>query len=283
MLSSSIKNNRRIAILLSTFNGDKFLREQMESLLAQTYVDWTLYVRDDSSQDATLSILHHYADKYDNIVLLEDKKKLGARDSFMFLLNSISSEYYMFCDQDDVWLPNKIELSVRAISKQEEDTPNVPIVIHSDLTVVDERLNVIDSSFWQMSRINVELLKAFNYASAHCLATGCTMLINQKAKELAFPISKKAIMHDLWITLRVLQAGGCVVSLPVKTILYRQHQANVVGARDLKHNFLLNKLKGLGCVLTTNYRYFSMLSSMNYGSLMKYIYYKFMYNIKYKK
>lgn len=98
-----------LAILLSTYNSESFIKAQLESLLSQTYKDWILYVRDDQSTDATPQILRQYADNDSRIHVMPDGEKRGARDGFMWLIQKINSDFYMFCDHDDVWLPQKLK------------------------------------------------------------------------------------------------------------------------------------------------------------------------------
>ena len=129
---SKIKNNRPIAILMATYNGEKYLREQIDSLLAQTCCDWTLYIQDDGSKDATLDIIKSYDDE--RIVLVDvGLTRQGACMNFMSLLNMVESEYYMFCDQDDVWFEDKVELSYMRM-KEEELKYGIdrPILVFSD-------------------------------------------------------------------------------------------------------------------------------------------------------
>ena len=138
----------KIAILLATYNGARFIREQIDSIKDQTYKDWDLYVRDDGSTDNTVSIIQEYENMNPNIHLFEDEEKhIGAKNSFMKLLSAIDSDYYMFCDQDDIWLPTKIEHSVDLLEKTEKKYPNKPIIVHTDVTVVDGNLNVLSQSY----------------------------------------------------------------------------------------------------------------------------------------
>lgn len=138
-----IVNNRYVAVLMGTYNGDKYLSEQIDSIFSQTYGDWTLYIQDDGSNDKTLDIIRKYADG--NKVILVDKglTRQGACMNFMSLLNMVESRYYMFCDQDDVWLPQKIELSMNRMKEMERLHPDVPILVHTDKKRVDADLNVI--------------------------------------------------------------------------------------------------------------------------------------------
>ena len=223
-----------IAILMSTYNGERFLREQLDSILSQTYTAWQLYVRDDGSTDATVSILREYATAHPERVIIDlsEGKPLGACGSFMHLLAQHGdADYFAFADQDDVWLPNKLEVSLAAMEQAEREHPNIPIVVHSDLQVVDEQLQPMHPSFWRYSNIRPDLVDQNRYYLAISnTVTGCAMLMNRAARAASLPFPSSAYMHDAWIALQTLLSGGIVCPIGEATILYRQHGTNVLGA-----------------------------------------------------
>lgn len=221
-----------INILLSTYNGERYLQEQLDSILAQTYTDWHLYVRDDGSKDATCHILESYAKKDARITIVQNGMNLGAKRSFMHLLESYGEADYMaFADQDDVWDANKLEVCLKAIQEAEQHFPDKPIIVHTDLRVVDEQLHMIAPSFWRYCNIRPDLLDNNIHYMAICTSvTGCTMLINRAARACAIPMEVTAYMHDLWIAQRTLMAGGLIVPIYQTTMDYRQHESNVEGA-----------------------------------------------------
>ena len=234
------------AILMSTYNGERFLREQLDSILGQTETNWQLLVRDDGSGDGTLAILKEYVNAHsDRIALLEDgKRNLGAKASFeQLMLHAPEAEYYMFADQDDVWLPNKVadtKAAMQALeSRQGKDKP---LVVHTDLRVVDEDLGEMHPSFWRYSNIRPEILDSNVHYLGICNAvTGCAMLFNRTAKEVSLPFADYAFMHDQWIAAKVMCAGGVVKPIDEATILYRQHRKNTVGA--VSYRFTLGEWK----------------------------------------
>ena len=121
-----------VAIVMATYNGEKYLKNQIESILKQTYLNWTLYIGDDGSTDSTKTIIDYYAINYTNIVKVDTgTQNLGAKRRFMTLLESVQADYYMFSDQDDVWLENKIEISLNKIKSEETANPNRPVVVHT--------------------------------------------------------------------------------------------------------------------------------------------------------
>ena len=143
-----------IAVLLATYNGEKYLKEQIDSILEQmdrVPDKCALYVHDDGSTDGTCEILKEYASQYpDCVKLLEGPPQGGSTKNFMYMLSEVEADYYMFSDQDDVWLPEKIEREYEEIKKLEGS----PALVFSDMKVVDEDLKVIDESFYSYSNLN---------------------------------------------------------------------------------------------------------------------------------
>ena len=137
-----IMKQKTTAILLATYNGEKFLREQLDSLLQQTYSDWTLYIHDDGSTDSTKEIIKEYEQKYENITMLRYPSQKGAKNNFMSLLERVEANYYLFCDQDDVWRKDKVEKEMARMMVLEKDFPGKPVLVFSDLYVVDINLNI---------------------------------------------------------------------------------------------------------------------------------------------
>lgn len=232
------------AILMSTYNGEHYLPAQMDSLLAQTDQEWQLLIRDDGSTDETPRILEDYVAAHpDRIRILKDKQKnLGAKASFEQLLSHApEAEYYMFADQDDVWLPDKVATTKAAAQALEgKHGKQTPIVVHTDLRVVDEALQEIHPSFWRYSNIHPEILDSDVHYLGICNAvTGCAMLFNHAAKEVSLPFAQYAFMHDQWIAACVMCHGGVVKPIDEPTILYRQHRKNTVGA--ISYRFTLGE------------------------------------------
>ncbi|UUW09495.1 glycosyltransferase family 2 protein [Flavobacterium plurextorum] len=270
----------KLAILLATYNSQKFLEEQLASLQNQTNKDWILYIRDDGSTDNTLNIIEINKKQYPNIVVLDDSNKgLGAMKSFFYLLENVDAEYYMFCDHDDVWLPNKIEISLANIIKAEFDHPNKPVIVHTDLKVVNGNLEVIKPSFWKMSAIKPKIIQNENLIQVFNCVTGCTMIFNKEVKGITFPYVDQAPMHDWWIALQTIKKGGVVKHLEAATILYRQHGNNEVGARNISFYYFFNKIKDLQKTLEGHSQHIKFLKKINGLNAFQYYYYKLYYTI----
>lgn len=249
-------NNYDIAILLATYNGAKYIREQLDSLFQQSCGDFHLYIRDDGSKDDTLKIVEEYRQKFsDRITVLDDSQKhKGAAKSFMTLLQEVDSNYYMFCDQDDIWLPNKVELTFARMKEIEGTAQNAgtanaaetaPVLVATDLKVVDEQLSPIKESFNEDLKIDV-FRKHPELICVRHVVTGCTMMFNHAAKLAALPMSLRATMHDEWVALCVHFKGGVISILDDATILYRQHTSNTLGAEQARKGFFARALARAG-------------------------------------
>lgn len=280
---STKSSSKKLAILMATYNGERYLSEQIESIIGQTYQNWLLYIKDDQSTDKTLSIVRKYVSLDERIILLENHSKYGAKRNFASMMQEVDADFYMFSDQDDIWFPEKVERSISVLVDLENKNPRKPIIVHTDLNVVDSNLSMICPSLWQMFRIAPELLNNFDRLGGHCLVTGCTMAFNKKAQEVSLPMEENAIMHDVWMALKVYQNEGLIVGLSQPSIYYRQHNNNTLGAKDFRTHYVLNKLKRLRGVMNENINYYRMLKALSYGSVFKFIYYKIWYYIAYSR
>ena len=247
-----------ISICMATYNGEKFLREQLDSIISQSYQDWQLLIRDDGSDDNTISIVEEYASRLPAKMRLikDDNNHLGASLNFGKLLEQTDTEYIMFSDQDDIWLPNKVELTLNAMKNAEKINPDKPILIHTDLKVIDSQLRTIANSLWNYQKLFPETGDNLNKIMAHNVVTGCTVMINDAAKAVSIPIPPEAIMYDWWLALNVCR-NGKIVHLPIQPILYRQHTDNQIGAKKaqaINLTLFLKKLRQVRNRLLTQYR-----------------------------
>lgn len=224
-----------IAILLCIYNGERYLNEQIDSLLEQTYGDFKIYVHDDGSTDKSVDIVKSYMQVHPcKIEIVDDPQKhRGAGASFMWMLQRVESDYYMFCDQDDKWLPDKVKDTYARMQEVESQHPDVPVLIHTDLSVCDGSLNVVHPSFWQYQNFKVDVSKKKQFIGFGNIVTGCTVMVNRKVREIAYPFDESYI-HDYWLALCVAKYGY-VDNLKQQTMLYRQHGDNVAGAGRQYH------------------------------------------------
>jgi glycosyltransferase involved in cell wall biosynthesis len=238
-------NPKSVAILMATYNGEKYLSEQIDSIIAQTNKDWTLYIQDDGSKDSTIDIIQKYA-KDERIVWIDcGLTKQGPCINFMNMLNMVESKYYMFCDQDDVWFPNKVDISLTKIKELELNHPDIPILVHTDCKRVNEQLQVIiDSqvnrnhdSFEKLNR-RMNVLSQKGQLLLGPMNIGCLMCFNHKAKEVSFPFCN-AKMHDFVVPLAVAKHNGIICLINQTAMFYRIHSSNVCGIT--KESSILSK------------------------------------------
>lgn len=264
-----------ISVILCSYNGEKYIEEQLDSLKKQSVFINEYIICDDNSLDNTCDIIENYIEKNPelNIKLFRNSKNKGVIKNFEFGLKQASGDYIAFCDQDDVWLPNKIELSLDKIKEMEEIYgKNIPLLVHTDLIVVDENLDIISQSFFKQEGLNV--YKDENVLKALFLQNnlvGCTMLFNKIAKNLSLPFPEHIIMHDYWLGL-VVACKGKIEFINQETIKYRQHKENVVGAKTYISKNSLKKIfnkdylnKSINSVIIQN----KELVNYKSGSLVK--------------
>lgn len=220
-----------VDILLATYQGAPYVREQLHSILNQTYPNFHIWIRDDGSKDGTKEIIHSIAQAHPNQVsLIPSYENRGAKENFSELLKYGQARYVMFCDQDDYWFPNKIELSVNHIQQLENTYgPSTPLLVHTDLTVSKSDLSKQSHSFWNYTGLNPKK-DSLNRLLVQNVVTGCTMITNRCLLNLVQPIPPEAIMHDWWFALTAA-AFGHIDHLNKPTLFYRQHDSNNIGAK----------------------------------------------------
>ncbi len=235
----------KIAILMATYNGETYIDEQIESLLKQTFDQWELYVHDDASQDNTVKIIEKYSQKYpDKIHILTGAGTGNAKNNFFYLMRNVEAPYIMFCDQDDIWMEEKIEITFKHMLTIEKQLGNsVPVLVFSDLRVVDENLNIIADRMSEYQKLNPNRIH-FRDIILQSIATGCTMMLNRSCviKSLELRELSDIIMHDWWCSLTA-SYFGIMSYINASLILYRQHKNNSVGAKAVSNlNYIINKM-----------------------------------------
>lgn len=220
-----------VDILLSVHNGTPHLREQVESIQAQTHRAWRLWIRDDGSTDGSADLVRRIEAEEARVRLLEAGGNLGASRSYGRLMErpEVTADHVMLCDADDFWLPEKIERTLEAMRESEAAAPaGTPVLVHTDLIIADSALRPIAPSFWRHRGLRVEPPTLERLLSRN-VATGPTIMINRALRQLAGRVPPEATYQDWWVTL-VAAAFGRIVALPDATVLYRQHGRNSVGA-----------------------------------------------------
>jgi glycosyltransferase involved in cell wall biosynthesis len=219
-----------VTILMATYNGASYLKEQLDSILDQDYIKWKLVIRDDGSTDDTLAIIQTYIAKDSRISGINYGNIHGsACGNFAQLVSwaiENPADYYMFADQDDIWRKNKVTVSVQEIRKQEEKYgKEIPQLCYSTFQFIDDRGTQLPQRLYLPAELELRILLNENHA------WGCTMIINHSALQTISPIPLNAVNHDYWIAL-VIVALGKTRLIDQDLILYRQHTQNVSGSVD---------------------------------------------------
>lgn len=225
MKITQIKNYEKIAILLCTYNGEKFLAEQLESINAQTHTHWEIHASDDGSQDGTLTILQHYQNRLGkNKLFIYKGPAKGLANNFFSLINNseISADYYAYCDQDDIWQSDKLERAVSYFHTAPSQTPTL-------YCTSKEFINQTGDHMCYATLCK----KAPSFANAliQNITSGNTMIINDAARSILKKTGRNinVYVHDWWTYLIITGCGGCVYYDSYPSVRYRQHGENVIG------------------------------------------------------
>ena len=235
-----------ITIIMAVYNGQEYIREQLESLKDQTYTEWRLVIRDDRSSDKTAEIVKKFSDEVEQEVIFKvnEKPSGSAKNNFALLINDAKeSDYVMFCDQEDIWKKDKIEITFNKMKQAEERYGrDFPLLVHGDVEVIDENGNINADSMFEMSHINADSKLPQILIQNH--VTGCTMMCNKKliAGISEYASSEYIIMHDYLAALYASVFGKIeVIKKPL--LSYRQHSGNSVGAKNNNNPvYLLKRL-----------------------------------------
>lgn len=224
-----MRKNNGILVLMSTYNGEKYLRQQIDSILGQQNVEVKLLVRDDGSHDATLSILDEYKAK--GLLDYYQGENLGPARSFMHLLqNAPTSDYYAFADQDDVWLPEKLSVAVNSLSEHEY----APALYFCQTQLVDENLN-------KKENVVIHPFLTFGESIVYKFIGGCTMVLNNSLRHIIGNEQPVYIrMHDTWVYFIAQAVNAYIYFDRNPHIFYRQHDGNTLGqGKGLLHEWKL--------------------------------------------
>ena len=218
--------SQRVALLLCTYQGERYLAKQLDSFAAQTYSAWDLYVSDDGSLDGTLTLLEQRRQVWpSHQVKVFDGPNKGFSANFLSLIcrPEIQADYYSISDQDDIWNPDKLERAIQWISTVPR---NVPGLYCSRTTLVDENEKLLGQSplFTRPP--------SFANALVQNIAGGNTMVLNEAARRLIAKAGPhiKVVAHDWWVYIVVTACGGKVRYDPHPSLLYRQHGGNLIGS-----------------------------------------------------
>ena len=225
----------KVDIVLATYNGEKYLVQQLDSIIAQTHNNWRLLISDDGSTDDTLAVIKKYSETDQRIVLVNKDRQGGVVHNFIKALEYVDADYIMFCDQDDYWMPEKIMHLMVTIDNETKLIGNIPVLVFSDLIIVDENLNILDESFYESTGLNPLNNLDSCFLLWRSTVYGCSVMFNRALYNIAYPFSPEVTMHDQWFAL-IASISGRIVYTDKRLVYYRQHENNIVGAK--RKNFM---------------------------------------------
>ena len=249
-------------VLMSTYNGEKYLRQQLDSLLNQDLKPTKILVRDDGSKDETINILEEYSSKYSFIEYYYGKN-VGPAKSFFDLINKCEDyDYYALCDQDDVWFKDKLS---SAIKKLKQENNGIPLLYAGRFTLTDKDLNPLNSKISKLYSYT-----DFGHALIYHTAPGCTFVFNNQAKQLIkkYDVNKEyCVIHDALIHKIVTMFGKMILD-EEPHMYYRQHGNNVYGLTADKGKEFIHRVKNFIGGNIRGYRSNTAKSLFNvYGSM----------------
>ena len=220
---------KQIDILMATYNGERYIDDQIQSILSQSYPYWRLLIRDDGSSDATIVKLKRYTYQDARIQVIQDcRGNLGVTGNFGLLLEMATAPYIMFADQDDVWESDKIATAVAAMTRQEEETPDEPILVFTNSMITNADMT------YQYGPLYPSDLKCTlaDFLFANSGYQGAAMLFNAKLRELVLPFPSELRVHDYYLSL-VAHLQGMIVFVPQIKACYRRH-AGAINPNNVK-------------------------------------------------
>lgn len=221
---------KNIDIVIATYNGEKYLTEQLESILASdSFNDLVnkVIISDDNSGDGTYQILSNYAEKYSFIEIFRNNNKNGVVGNFQNALEKSKAKFVVLCDQDDIWLTNKLEVLYKGIISLNNDEP---CLYFTDLKLANSNSDVISESYFNTIKKDPDVYFSRNSILLNNIVPGCSMIINDRLLSVALPIHDRKYIHDWWF-LSVAFFFGCIGYSKTPTIKYRQHDSNTLGVK----------------------------------------------------
>lgn len=245
-----------IDVLLAAFNGAAFIQAQIQSILDQDYNGMIrIIIRDDGSTDNTVALIQAIQQtalpNQRHIHLLERTSGQGSvSTNFAALIEAATADYMALADQDDVWMPYKLRIQMdQLLDAEKQYGAATPLLVCSDLTVVDAQLQPLHHSFWQLQKLDPAWAKSSADLLVQNVVTGCTTLFNRAAKSVILPIpTENGVFHDHWMAAAVAH-HGYVIPLHEQTVLYRQHGNNVEAAHAFDGGYQRQKLAQLGRII----------------------------------
>lgn len=220
---SSSQDNKKVAVIMPTCNGEDHIQEQIDSILNQTFADYNLFVFDDASTDQTADIVQQMSEKEQRIQLVVNTVRKGVIQNVNDALSEIKADIYFLSDQDDVWMPDKMAKQIDVLQDDKV------IMTFTNLTLVDKKGRPQNANLWDSQGINPNHGNVPAIIPVISIVQGCTIAFKERLLQTALPIPEKALMHDHWLSF-FAALGGDVVAVRECLVCYRQHGNNTIGA-----------------------------------------------------
>ena len=266
-----------VAVLLSTYNGEQYLSEQLDSLVAQTHKTLAIHIRDDGSADGTLDIIRDYQARFPDIFTLYLGANIGSSGSFCWLLENIEADMYFFCDQDDVWHADKIECHLRRYQNLLK-----PEMVFSDLEILEKTSGAERKTLLGLQKMNpYYLIGGVTRILCQNPVAGCAMSLNHAAKKKILSLGQmpEKVVHDHWFAI-VAALYGDVFYLPEPLVKYRLHASNQVGSQTFNFRYVVKKLINLRTTIFFDLRLIRSLPKAQRPYLLRYAVVKLMANLR---
>ncbi|WP_228285383.1 glycosyltransferase family 2 protein [Acinetobacter pollinis] len=228
-----------VDIVMATYNGENYIREQIESIQKQNYEHWHLYISDDASTDGTVSIIKQMASDDSRIRLVSTDKQGGIIANFNKALSFSDANYIFLSDQDDIWMEDRLIKMLTHFKTIELQSPEKSILLFTDLELIRSDNTIISDSFYKYNNLNPKNNMKDNMLIWRSTVYGCSTLFNKNLLHKSFPIPDYASMHDQWLALNA-QLNGGLFYYNYTSLKYRQHSNNAVGGAG---NNLIGKIK----------------------------------------
>lgn len=273
------KGNKEISVALCTYNGDKYLEDQLQSIAEQSLLPAEMVICDDHSSDGTVEIIKRFQQEVNFPVrLFENKERLGVVRNFSRAISLCEAGYVATCDQDDIWLSERLAKSNLAMKNAESKYgENIPLLVHSDLKLANAEGKIIAPSFIKRAGIKVVKDEPLKNLLVQNFVTGSTILVNRALLDMVLPIPIDAVMHDRWLALGAA-ALGKIITIAEPTVIYRQHDQNLIGSKTVISSHTLKRIlnikaleKDLAAIIQQNLIFKGLINEKHGLSLPEYM------------
>jgi len=210
-----------ISIVVATCNGEKYIKEQLDSIINQSYKNFEILILDDKSEDRTVEIIQHYERKYSFIKVIQNKSRLGVINNFEKGISLAKGDFIALSDQDDIWEKDKLLIQYNTIKDYD-----IPVMVHSDLSIINEKGNIISNSFFKKKGYNFPEKKSLDILISLNGVMGNTIMFNKKLKKIILPFFTKIPMHDYYISV-MNEVYGKRITINKPLVKYRIHATNI--------------------------------------------------------